>query len=111
MLNGNETAINQKVTLDDAVANGFSNLSKNNEKILLKQNDEKNKGFLDRIFGSKNIEIKASFMIAISLLLVGGIVMIFGLLIEKKFNYEFWEKIFPIITLTLGYIFGKSLKI
>lgn len=49
-----------------------------------------------------------SLVICICLLLVGIIITFVELYVGNKPNYTIWEKIFPTITLALGYIFGKN---
>lgn len=73
---------------------------------------EKSMGRLGRFFGkdtnsSKNI----AFTILTILLVLGlafAILQIFIYFNPSGFVEKYWEQLFPIITLTMGYIFGKN---
>lgn len=65
-------------------------------------------GVLGRFFGSgDNVKLNIAG-ITISLLLVFGIVFTFLDYYNNKNGFEIWKIITPIITLSLGYIFGKN---
>ena len=65
-------------------------------------------GLLGRFFGSgDNVKLNIAG-ITISSLLVFGIIFTFFEYYNGKTNFEIWKIITPIITLSLGYIFGKN---
>lgn len=96
--NKNEKSyINKNTDLSKVISENFGELSKDNQKLVITQlGDEQSKGVLDKIFGNKKVEVYVSWIMCIFLLFIG------------LFNTGLWDKIFPIITLTLGYIFGKN---
>ena len=55
----------------------------------------------------ERISVYIAFIICIMLILVGICITIFEYVTQKTITYEIWNLIIPIITLTLGYIFGK----
>ena len=102
-------SINKETNLDNFIYSNLNELSKDNQRLLLTSyTEEKSKGWFDRAFGTKKVAIYISFIICIVLLLIGGAMTIIELLKNNMINYEIWDKVLPIITLTLGYIFGKN---
>ena len=62
-------------------------------------------GWIGRIIGSaKNAPNNIAFLV-VMLVLVAGVVVSF---VFPSDRVEFWKTILPIVTLTLGYVFGKS---
>ena len=61
-------------------------------------------GWIDRIVGTKHSSNNIAFIITLLLLLAGFAV----LLVYPQDRIEFWKLILPILTLTLGYLFGNK---
>lgn len=105
----NNTSINKENKMEEVICSNFDKLNTESKKILVTSyTEDKNKGWFDKIFGAKKVTIYISFVICVCLLLVGIIIMLIESFTGIKINYTIWEKIFPIITLALGYIFGKN---
>ena len=105
----NKTSINPETKKEDIIYSNFNELNKENQKLLIKSyTDDKSKGWFDKIFEKKKVTTYISLVICICLLLVGIIITCVELYVGNKLNYTIWEKIFPVITLALGYIFGKN---
>ncbi len=109
--NSANNSINTEKNLDSYVYSSFNQLSKDNQRLILTSYAEgKNKGWFDKLFGTKYVAIYISFIICIFLFFIGGLITAIELFKNNIINYGIWEKIFPIITLILGYIFGKNPK-
>ena len=73
---------------------------------------EKDLGWLGKIFGGENISSKNITAFVCGILLIG--VIAFSVVIyckdtsDKGFIGQLWDYILPIITLSLGYLFGKN---
>lgn len=96
-------------SLSNVVASNFSKLSeeqKNN--VLLQYNEEQRRGKLDKFFGDKCVQTYIAFIICLILLVIGLLNNIIEYLINKTISYEIWNIFGPIITLSLGYMFGKK---
>lgn len=64
-------------------------------------------GWLGRVIGSsKNAPNNIAFLVVV-LLIVSGIVVNF---VYPNDRVEYWKLILPVLTLTLGYLFGKNSK-
>lgn len=63
-------------------------------------------GWLARIIGRESASYNIAFVI-VTALLVTGVVVIFT---NPNGYIEFWKIMLPILTLTLGYLFGKNSK-
>lgn len=62
-------------------------------------------GWIGRVIGGpKNAPNNIAFVV-VSLVLIAGVVVSFVLPADRV---EFWKTILPIVTLTLGYLFGKN---
>lgn len=74
--------------------------------------EEKETGFLGRLFGnrSENISLYIAFIICMALIIVGLIYIFISPDYKQNTNLEFWQIIGPIITGALGYIFGAGSK-
>lgn len=109
-----------KNTVPDGTINGISERSFNKlnddqkEIVLAGNNDavnkEKDSGKLGEIFGAnvKNASIHIALIICVILLLICGIDLIHSYCPKQELTIEVWNLVFPIITLALGYIFGKG---
>lgn len=63
-------------------------------------------GWIARLIGRKSAPRNITFVIVLLVLFAGFVVII-----RYPDNYiEFWKIILPILTLTLGYLFGKNTK-
>lgn len=73
---------------------------------------EKDLGWLGKIFGDEKISSKNITAFFCGILLIG--VIVFSLVIyskdssDKNFISQLWDYVLPIITLSLGYLFGKN---
>lgn len=115
-----ENAFNQEPLPDDAISSffktgEFGNLSEENKKIVLdKLPDKKNGdgGLLGKFFGNKkeNSSMHIAFTICCILLLFCCVDIIHALWIGKSAYTELVKNIIPVVTLALGYIFGKGEK-
>lgn len=80
--------------------------SKSSEHLLREQEMNLEAGLLGKCFGAKS---RAPFNIAgvliIFLAFIGGVILFVPASISAK---EYWSLILPVITLALGYIFGKE---
>ena len=82
--------------------------------VLIGNNDaerEKRKaGKLGEFFGAdtENASIHVALVICIVLILLCVMDLIHSFWVEGTLTSEVWEMIFPVITLSLGYIFGKG---
>lgn len=95
----------------------FNKLNDEQKNIVLTGNNEtiakdKDAGVLGHFLGSntKNAVIHIALLICLILLLICFVDMIHAFLTNKTITSEIWNLVFPIITLSLGYIFGKSDK-
>ena len=63
-------------------------------------------GWLARLIGRNNASHNIAFVIVVALLLVGA-----GATLARPDNYlDYWRLIIPVLTLTLGYLFGRNAK-
>ena len=82
--------------------------------VLIGNNDIQTKNtesdILGQFFGSntKNASIHIAFLICIVSLIFCGIDLIHSFASNQPITSEIWDLIFPVITLSLGYIFGKG---
>lgn len=72
--------------------------------------DDREIGFLGKFFGkdSKRISLYIAWIICMTLLGIGFIYILIDPEYKVIDNLEFWKLIAPIITASLGYIFGKQ---
>lgn len=94
------------IKLDPELQNKIVESIKENSE---KENKRKN-GKVAEIFGSntQNISLYITALICIILLLIGLIYLFISPDKKNSENIEFWNLIIPVISLSLGYIFGKS---
>ena len=78
----------------------------------VQDNKKQEAGLLGKIFGTKpvNIAMNIAFIICAILLLFVTIDIIRACILNQSFNLELFEKILPVITLSLGYIFGRPFE-
>jgi hypothetical protein len=106
--------ISTENSINDIVGNeGFSKLNPELQDqivTLIEKGKEKDGGFLGRFFGIKpiNVAMHIGFVICAMLISVVIIDAIHSYFIGQSINLELLEFVFPIITLSLGYIFGKG---
>lgn len=76
--------------------------------ILVIGEAKKNFSLMGKLFGnnSKNITLYITFITLVLLIVVGLVHILLPLEYTQTTNLEFWQTIVPIITATLGYIFG-----
>lgn len=103
-------------TVSQLVSNqGFLLLNDDLKSVAIKtayddrQNDRE-KGSLDKLFGgsTKRISLYIAWTICMALLVIGLIYILIPPCYKVIDNLEFWKLIAPIITATLGFIFGKQ---
>lgn len=63
-------------------------------------------GWLARVIGRESASYNIAFVIVTGLLLI-GVVVVFT---NPGGYIEFWKLLLPVLTLTLGYLFGKNSK-
>lgn len=93
----------------------FNKLTDEQKKIaIIGDNEFKTKkqegGVLGEFFGTniKNASIHIAFVICIVLLIFCGVDLVHSFFGKNKITSEMWNLIFPVVTLALGYIFGKG---
>ena len=93
----------------------FDSLNDEQKNIVLTGNNinsekEKDSGIFGKLLGAnpKNASIHIALIICILLLLFCCIDLIHSFNSGEKLTEEIWNLIFPVITLSLGYIFGKG---
>lgn len=81
-------------------------ISANNESTSRKENS----GILGNFLGAnpQNAAIHITLIICLILLIFCGADLMHSFCPEQKLNSEMWNLIFPVITLGLGYVFGKG---
>lgn len=109
-----------KNTIDANSINGiseksFNKLSDEQKNIVLSGNNEtqnKNKegGLLGRLLGAntKNASVHIAFVVCFMLLFFCGADLFHSFCENNTLSSEVWDKVFPVITLALGYVFGKG---
>lgn len=114
-----ENKIDESV-LDKNSINGFpmEAIDKLNEEQLQAVIDGKNAvdrnkleaGKFGEVLGTntKNASIHSALIICITLLIFCGLDLLHSFLPEQTANMDLWNLVLPVITLSLGYIFGKS---
>lgn len=93
----------------------FNKLNDEQKNIVLTGNNDSNaktkdSGFLGRLLGAntQNASIHIALIVCIILLLFCFIDLICSLWRGCQINSEVWNLVFPVVTLALGYIFGKG---
>ena len=93
----------------------FAKLSEEQKGIVLAgiadaQNKSQEGGQLGKFLGTnpKNASMHIALILCVILLLYCGFDLFHSFLGENTINKEIWDAILPIITLSLGYIFGKG---
>lgn len=104
-----------KETINGISERSFNKLSDEQKKIVLSgnnetQNKDKDSGWFGKIFGAntKNASIHIAFIICCTLLFFCGIDLVHSFMWKDGITQEVWKLIFPVVTLSLGYIFGKG---
>ena len=74
------------------------------------QSRAKDGGKLGEILGTnvKNSSIHIAFIICCVLLIFCGVDLVHSFFDENTLTSEIWNLVFPVVTLALGYIFGKG---
>ncbi|MDO4922005.1 MAG: hypothetical protein Q4E64_09310 [Phascolarctobacterium sp.] len=75
------------------------------------QQKEKDSGWIGKVIGAniKNAAFNTAFLICLFALVICGIDLIFGYVCRRgNINAEIWKILIPIVSVALGYIFGKS---
>lgn len=109
-----------KNTVPDGTINGisessFDKLNDDQKQIVLAGNNdvvnkEKDAGRMGKLLGAstKNASIHTALLICVGLLIICIVDLIHSYVPDSKLTSEVWNLIFPVITLALGYIFGKG---
>lgn len=101
-------------TLNNIISNeNFSQLNPQLQNtIITAVNDNKAKdgGFLGKLLGLKpiNIAMNIALLICVLLILIVIIDTLHAYHIDKSINIELINIVLPVVTLSLGYIFGKG---
>lgn len=96
-------------SFSDIITSNFSKLSEEQKSTLLNQmSEEKRKGILDKFFGDKCVQTYIAFLLCLLLLIIGVLINIIEYKQSKAITFEIWNTFCPIITLSLGYMFGKK---
>ncbi len=112
-----KNSLNDKLEQDGisklVASDSFAKLNENVQIELINsmQNTKKQEGgFWGRLFGTKpiNVAMNIAFTICALLFLVVGIDFIRICIRKESFNMELFKTVIPVITLSLGYIFGKG---
>ena len=93
--------------------NKLSNDSKVNQNFIEKTFEEnkisKEIGFLGNFFGSgESVKMNIAGLTIVILILFGIAYTLLVYYFNKKSDFQIWNVLTPIITLSLGYIFGKN---
>lgn len=93
----------------------FNKLNDEQKTIVLNGNNksrikDKEAGLLGKLLGSntKNASIHIALILCVILLVICMVDMGHSFYTNKSITSEIWNLVFPIITLSLGYIFGKG---
>lgn len=97
-----------------ALDENFNKLSETSQNMIINginENKAKEGGFMGRLFGTKpdNVSMHIAFTLCIILLLYCGIDLIGSLFAGREINSELWNTVIPVVTLALGFIFGKGI--
>lgn len=117
MENNTEDRINESLNNENisnfVSPNSFVNLDfEMQEKIIdsIQDNKRQERGFIGKFLGTKpiNIAMNIAFVICVILLLFVGVDIVRACIANDSLNMELLETVIPVITLVLGYIFGKG---
>ena len=93
----------------------FKSLSDEEKNIVLTGNNEtqskkQDAGYLGKIIGTntKNASIHIALILSLIALVFCGLDLIHSFFCDNTLTSEVWSNSMPIVTLALGYIFGKS---
>ena len=94
---------------------GFSKLSEENQRIFLEglaNSMGKEGGFFGKFFGTKkeNASMNIAFVICLLLIILCAIDIIHAVLNDASAYTELTKNVLPVISLSLGFIFGKGEK-
>lgn len=106
---------NEMAIVSIANSENFTKLSDDNQvKIIegINENKAKEGGFMGKLFGTKpeNVSMYIAFILCMILLLYCGIDLIGSFFTGRTVNSELWNTVIPVITLALGFIFGKGIE-
>ncbi|WP_349667034.1 hypothetical protein [Lacrimispora sp.] len=97
-----------------AVDDNFNKLTETSQTLIINginENKAKEGGFMGKLFGTKpeNVSMHIAFTLCIILLLYCGIDLVGSVITGRQINSELWNTIIPVVTLALGFIFGKGI--
>lgn len=107
-----DVKINTEIT-ELITSEGFRDMPENIQEKALNSIENKNQkegGFMGKLFGTKreNASMNIAFVLCAILLFFCAVDIIHALTVGKAAYTELVKSILPIVTLTLGYIFGKG---
>jgi hypothetical protein len=90
----------------------FNSLSNKHKGIILNTYSGSKKGVLDKMFGdnTERIPIYITFILCMALIIIATIFSVMSYFTGKSIDIGLWGSIIPVITLALGYMFGKNNK-
>lgn len=113
-----DNRINNKLSKEDGLASivsakNFVALDKNIQKKIIDavhEDKSKESGIMGKFLGTRatNVAMHIGFIICIFLLITWAIDLVHSYLIRENINLELTQLILPVVTLYLGYIFGKG---
>ena len=108
----NENSISAKLVNNLEEYNNVNKETKDKIERLAKAEMSKDAGFFGKIFGSRiaNAVVNITFILCFILLLFFFIYLIYCLANHLEINLEILTCIIPVITLSLGYLFGYNAR-
>lgn len=102
-------------TINHVPVRSFDQLNDAQKTIVLTGNNarskkEKDSGFMGKFLGAnpKNASIHIALIICVILLVFCLVDLLQSYRPQSAISSQVWDYVFPVITLSLGYIFGKS---
>ncbi len=92
----------------------FNNLTEEQQKMILSSYGVSNgeKGVFDKMFGNNSDRIPTyiTFILCMTLIVIATVFSLISYFTGKSIDLGLWGTIIPVITLALGYMFGKNNK-
>ncbi len=104
---------NDSVVIDVISSDGFSSLNKDVQKTALQamnEGQERNGGLMGKVFGirKENAAMHIAFLLCVALFLLCAIDVICSMCASGKASTDVLNIVMPVISLTIGFIFGKG---
>lgn len=111
----NENVFGEMAIASVAIDDNFNKLSESSQVLIINginENKAKEGGFMGRLFGTRpeNVSMHIAFTLCMILLVYCGIDLLGSVFMGRSINFELWNIVIPVITLALGFIFGKSVE-